>query len=91
MDMDAAIKHCTKGIGIWDWASTDEGAEPEVVLATAGDIPMLESLAASVMLREAFPNLTIRFINGFGASGLDQQSYARKMMQEYIDAGIDPS
>ena len=63
MDMDAAIKHCTKGIGIWDWASTDEGAEPDVVLATAGDIPTLESLAASVMLREAFPDLKIRFIN----------------------------
>jgi xylulose-5-phosphate/fructose-6-phosphate phosphoketolase len=63
MDMDAAIKHCTKGIGIWDWASTDEGAEPDVVLATAGDIPALESLAASVMLREAFPELKIRFIN----------------------------
>ena len=61
MDMDAAIKHCTKGIGIWDWASTDEGAEPDVVLASAGDIPTLESLAASVMLREAFPNLKIRF------------------------------
>jgi xylulose-5-phosphate/fructose-6-phosphate phosphoketolase len=63
MDMDAAIKHCTKGIGIWDWASTDEGAEPDVMLATAGDIPTLESLAASVMLREAFPELKIRFIN----------------------------
>ena len=63
MDMDAAIKHCTKGIGIWDWASTDEGEEPDVVLASAGDIPTLESLAASVMLREAFPNLKIRFIN----------------------------
>ena len=63
MDMDAAIKHCTKGIGIWDWASTDQGAEPDVVLATAGDIPTLESLAASVLLREAFPDLKIRFIN----------------------------
>jgi xylulose-5-phosphate/fructose-6-phosphate phosphoketolase len=63
MDMDAAIQHCTKGIGIWDWASTDEGVEPDVVLATAGDIPTLESLAASAMLREAFPELKIRFIN----------------------------
>jgi xylulose-5-phosphate/fructose-6-phosphate phosphoketolase len=63
MDMDAAIKHCTKGLGIWDWASTDEGAEPDVVLASAGDIPTLESLAASAMLREAFPNLKMRSIN----------------------------
>ncbi|MCK6553002.1 phosphoketolase family protein [Candidatus Binatia bacterium] len=63
MDLDAAVRHCTKGIGIWDWASTDEGVEPDVVLATAGDIPTQEALAASVMLREAFPDLKIRFIN----------------------------
>lgn len=63
MDMDAAVKHCTKGIGIWDWASTDRGSEPDVVLASAGDIPTLEALAASVMLREEFPDLKIRFIN----------------------------
>ncbi|MGD1699040.1 phosphoketolase family protein [Dapis sp. BLCC M229] len=63
MDMDAAIKHCTKGIGIWDWASNDQGMEPDVVLATAGDIPTKEALAASVLLREAFPDLKIRFIN----------------------------
>jgi xylulose-5-phosphate/fructose-6-phosphate phosphoketolase len=63
MDMPAAITHCTKGIGIWDWASTDQGVEPDVVLAAAGDIPTQESLAASVLLREAFPDLKIRFIN----------------------------
>jgi xylulose-5-phosphate/fructose-6-phosphate phosphoketolase len=62
-DMDAAIKNCTKGIDIWEWASTDAGAEPDVVLATAGDIPTKESLAASVMLRENFPDLKIRFVN----------------------------
>ncbi|NET29286.1 phosphoketolase [Okeania sp. SIO1I7] len=63
MDMDAAIKHCTKGIGIWDWASNDQGVEPDVVLATAGDIPTKEALAANMMLQEAFPDLKIRFIN----------------------------
>ncbi|MDW8200187.1 MAG: phosphoketolase family protein, partial [Cyanobacteriota bacterium SKYGB_h_bin112] len=63
MDMDAAIKHCTKGIGIWDWASNDQGTEPDVVMASAGDIPTLEALAATVMLREEFPDLKIRFIN----------------------------
>ncbi|MEB3343358.1 phosphoketolase family protein [Okeania sp.] len=63
MDMDAAVKHCTKGLGIWDWASNDDGVEPDVVLATAGDIPTKEALAANVMLREAFPDLKIRFIN----------------------------
>ncbi len=63
MDMDAAVKHCTKGIGIWDWASNDQGEEPDVVLASAGDIPTQEALAATVLLREAFPELKIRFIN----------------------------
>ena len=63
MDMQAAINHCTKGIGIWDWASNDEGGEPDLVMASAGDIPTQEALAATVLLREAFPDLKIRFIN----------------------------
>ena len=63
LDMDAAIKHCTKGIGIWDWASNDDGGEPDVVMASAGDIPTKEALAAVVMLREHFPALKVRFIN----------------------------
>jgi xylulose-5-phosphate/fructose-6-phosphate phosphoketolase len=62
-DMDAAVKNCTKGIDIWEWASTDQGQEPDVVLVTAGDIPTQESLAASCILREHFPDLKIRFIN----------------------------
>jgi len=63
LDMDAAIKHCTKGIGIWEWASNDEGQEPDVVMVGCGDIPTQEALAATVMLREFFPQLKIRFIN----------------------------
>ncbi len=63
LDMDAAVRHCTKGIGIWDWASTDEGSEPDVVMATCGDVPTQEALAAVVMLREYFPELKIRFVN----------------------------
>ncbi len=63
LDMDAAVKHCTKGIGIWDWASNDAGCEPDVVMASAGDIPTKEALAASVLLREAFPQIKIRFVN----------------------------
>jgi len=63
MTMDEAIGHCTKGIGIWRKASNDEGLEPDVVMASAGDIPTKESLAAVVMLREYFPNLRIRFVN----------------------------
>lgn len=63
MDMDTAIKHCTKGIGIWDWASNDQGTEPDVVMATAGDIPTQEALAATALLREEFSDLKIRFAN----------------------------
>jgi xylulose-5-phosphate/fructose-6-phosphate phosphoketolase len=63
MDMDAAIKHCTKGIGIWDWASNDQGVEPDVVMVGCGDIPTQEALAATALLREHFDDLKIRFIN----------------------------
>jgi xylulose-5-phosphate/fructose-6-phosphate phosphoketolase len=63
MTMDQAIIHCTKGIGRWEAACTDQGVEPDVVMASAGDIPTQETLAAIVMLREAFPDLKIRYIN----------------------------
>ena len=63
LDMDAAIIHCTKGIGIWEWASTDAGAEPDVVVASAGDILTQEALAAVAILRQHFPDLKIRFVN----------------------------
>lgn len=63
LDMDAAIKHCTAGIGIWEWASNDRGLEPDVVMACAGDIPTLETLAAVHLLRQHFPDLKIRVVN----------------------------
>ncbi|MFZ0663632.1 MAG: phosphoketolase family protein [Acidobacteriaceae bacterium] len=63
LDMDSAVDHCTKGIGIWDWASTDAGHEPDVVMACAGDIPTQEALAATAILRERFPDLKLRFVN----------------------------
>jgi xylulose-5-phosphate/fructose-6-phosphate phosphoketolase len=63
LNIDDAIKHCTKGLGIWQWASNDNGAEPDLVMASAGDIPTKEALAAIVLLREYFPSLKIRFIN----------------------------
>jgi len=63
LDREAAIAHCTKGLGIWEWASTDQGEEPDVVLVGCGDIPTQEALAASVLLRQEFPKLKIRFIN----------------------------
>ena len=61
--MDEAIAHCTKGLGIWAKASTDQGAEPDVVMASAGDIPTKEALAAVDLLRQEFPDLKIRFVN----------------------------
>ncbi|HUO26503.1 MAG TPA: phosphoketolase family protein [Candidatus Aquilonibacter sp.] len=63
LDMEKAIIHCTKGIGIWDWASNDETGEPDVVMASAGDIPTQEALAATALLRKEFPDIKIRFIN----------------------------
>jgi xylulose-5-phosphate/fructose-6-phosphate phosphoketolase len=63
LDMESAITHCTKGIGLWDWASNDQGSEPDVVIATAGDVPTLEGLAATALLRNEFRDLKIRFIN----------------------------
>ncbi len=63
LDMEAAVAHCTKGIGIWDWASNDQGAEPDVVMACCGDVPTLETLAAVSILREHLSELKIRVVN----------------------------
>ncbi len=63
LDMDSAIKHCSAGIGIWEWASNDKGSEPDVVMACAGDVPTLETLAAVEILRQHVPDLKIRVIN----------------------------
>jgi xylulose-5-phosphate/fructose-6-phosphate phosphoketolase len=61
--IDEAIAHCTRGLGIWEWASSDEGGEPDVVLACCGDVPTLEALAATAILRERLPELKLRFVN----------------------------
>jgi xylulose-5-phosphate/fructose-6-phosphate phosphoketolase len=63
LDMDQAVKHCTLGIGIWEWASSDSGAEPDVVMACAGDVPTLETLAAVDLLREVAPEVKVRVVN----------------------------
>ncbi len=63
LDIDAAIRHCTVGVGIWTWASNDEGVEPDVVMACAGDVPTLETLAAVDLLRTHLPDLKIRMVN----------------------------
>jgi len=63
LNMDAAIRHCTNGIGVWSWASTDQGQQPDVVMACAGDVPTLETLAAVDLLRREFPDIKIRVVN----------------------------
>ncbi len=74
LDMDAAIKHCTAGIGIWEWASNDKGGEPDVVMACCGDVPTLETLAAVDLLRRYVPDLKIRVINVVNLMKLQPQS-----------------
>jgi xylulose-5-phosphate/fructose-6-phosphate phosphoketolase len=63
LNIDAAIKHCTTGIGIWEWASTDKGSDPDIIMACAGDVPTLETLAAVEILRRSIPGLKMRVIN----------------------------
>jgi xylulose-5-phosphate/fructose-6-phosphate phosphoketolase len=63
LDMDAAVKHCTKGVGIWEWASSDQDTEPDLVMASCGDIATMEALAATAMLRQHFSELKVRFVN----------------------------
>ena len=63
LTMDAAVAHCTEGIGIWQWASNDQGGEPDVVMACCGDVPTLETLAAVSILREHLPELKVRVVN----------------------------
>jgi xylulose-5-phosphate/fructose-6-phosphate phosphoketolase len=74
LDMDSAVKHCTKGLGIWEWASNDKGIEPDVVMVGCGDIPTKEALAANALLRDAFPDLKIRFINVIDLFRMTQDS-----------------
>jgi xylulose-5-phosphate/fructose-6-phosphate phosphoketolase len=63
LSMEQAIAHCTRGLGIWEWASTDEGRDPDVVIACAGDVPTLEALAAADLIRKHLPQVAVRFVN----------------------------
>ena len=74
LTMDAAVAHCTEGIGIWQWASSDAGAEPDVVMACCGDVPTLETLAAVSILRKHLPELKVRVINVVDLMKLEPQS-----------------
>lgn len=61
--MDAAVEHCTKGLGIWDWAGNCNGSEPDIVYASCGDVATLEALAAVALLRAKLPEIKVRFVN----------------------------
>jgi len=74
LDMESAIKHCTAGLGIWEWASNDRGSEPDVVMACAGDVPTMETLAAVEMLRQHLPELKIRVVNVVDLMALQPES-----------------
>jgi xylulose-5-phosphate/fructose-6-phosphate phosphoketolase len=74
LDIEAAVRHCEKGLGIWSWASNDQNSEPDVVMACAGDVATMEALAATAILREKFPDLKIRFVNVVDLFKLEQAS-----------------
>ena len=74
LDMDAAIKHCTAGIGVWEWASNDKGGEPDVIMACCGDIPTLETLAAVDLIRSHVPDLKVRVVNVVNLMKLQPQT-----------------
>jgi len=83
LTMDQALKHCTAGIGIWEWASSDRDSEPDVVMACAGDVPTLETLAAVQLLREHVPELKVRVINVVDLMKLQPQSEHPHGLSDY--------
>ena len=83
LSMDAAIKHCSEGIGIWQWASNDSQGEPDVVMACAGDVPSLETLAAVSILREHLPSLRVRVVNVVDLMKLQPSSEHPHGMNDY--------
>ena len=91
LPMDAAVAHCTRGLGIWDWASSDAGAEPDVVLACAGDVPTLEIVAAAALLREHLPELRLRVVNVVDLMRLqDEREHPHGLADAQFDALFTP-
>ncbi len=87
LSMDQAILHCARGIGIWDWASNDQGSEPDVVMASAGDVPTLEALAAVDLLRQHLPELKVRFVNVVDLMRLqDEREHPHGLSNSEFDA-----
>lgn len=83
LDMDDAIKHCTKGLGIWEWASNDKNCEPDVIMACCGDVPTLETLAAVSILRSKIPSLKIRVVNVLDLMKLQQPTEHPHGLNDY--------
>ena len=91
LSMAEAVKHCTQGIGIWQWASTDRGAEPDIVMACCGDTPTLETLAAVTILRKEFPELKIRVVNVVDLMRLQShEQHPHGLTQQEYDAIFTP-
>ncbi len=87
LSMEEAIAHCTRGIGVWDWACSDEGSEPDVVLACAGDVPTLETVAAAAILRRELPELKVRVVNVVDLMRLEPDSeHPHGLPDEEFDA-----
>jgi xylulose-5-phosphate/fructose-6-phosphate phosphoketolase len=87
LTMEEAILHCTRGAGVWEWASSDAGVEPDVVMACAGDIPTLETLAATAVLRERLPELRVRVVNVVDLMRLEPESeHPHGMAEHEFDA-----
>ena len=84
LDMDSAIAHCAKGIGIWEWASNDKGGEPDVVMACAGDVPTIETLAAVQLLNKHLPDLKIRVINVVDLLTLESKSQHPDGLDDFV-------
>jgi xylulose-5-phosphate/fructose-6-phosphate phosphoketolase len=92
LSIDEAIQHCAKGLGIWQWASTDQASEPDIVMACAGDVPTMEALAATSLLQQHFPALKIRFVNVVDLMTLQPQSeHPHGMSDQAFDALFTPS
>jgi xylulose-5-phosphate/fructose-6-phosphate phosphoketolase len=91
LSMDEALLHCTRGLGIWEWASSDDGGEPDVVLASCGDIPTLETLAATAILREHLPELRVRVINVVDLMRLESETeHSHGLPDAQFDALFTP-
>lgn len=87
LDMDSAVKHCTAGIGVWQWASNDQGGDPDVVMACAGDVPTLEILAATSLLRKHVPEMKVRVVNVVDLMTLQPSSeHPHGLAEEDFDA-----